>query len=74
MTDAEVTQLLKAAQMFWKKYKSNVPRLHDAQAWGRILAEAEAPLKGLPDRAAGVMVFFAEELDARAREMEAGNG
>lgn len=74
MTNAEVTELLRAAQMFWKKYKDNIPRLHDAQAWERILAEAEAPLKGLPDRAAGVMVFFAEELDARAREMEEANG
>lgn len=70
MTNEQVHELLKAAQRFWKKYRDNVPDHDDAAAWDEAFRAANEPLKGLPEYASHIMLFFWEEL--HARDMERG--
>ena len=70
MTNEQVHELLKAAQQFWKKYRDNVPDHDDAAAWDEAFRAANEPLKGLPEYASHIMLFFWEEL--HARDMERG--
>lgn len=35
MTNEQVTELLRQAQQFWKKYRDAVPDHDDSAAWGR---------------------------------------
>ena len=70
MTNEQVHELLKAAQQFWKKYRDAVPDHNDAAAWDEAFRAANEPLKGLPEYASHIMLFFWEEL--HARDMERG--
>lgn len=68
MTNEQVSNLLKQAQIFWLKYRDNVPDRDDKDTWEEAFREVNAPLAGLPEYAGGVMLFFWEELHARMME------
>ena len=66
MTNEQVTELLKSAQQFWKKYRDSVPT--DEGGIREMMDEAGKPLEGLPPHAFRLMQFFAEEIAIRAVE------
>lgn len=70
MSNEQVTELLRAAQQIWKKYRDDPPGYRDYDAWDVVIKEANAPLEGLPDYAQHIMQFFMMELNARAKTKE----
>ena len=73
MTNEQVTALMKAAQAVWKKYRDDPPGFHDLDAWDEVIREANAPLKGLPERATQIMLFFISEIYERSKARERQN-
>lgn len=67
MTNQEVTDFLKAAQVFWKKWRDDAPYMNDEDRLNAMMHEAGAVLDGQPDHARHLMMFFAEELSERIR-------
>lgn len=70
MTNEQVNTLLMAAQGLWLKYRDNPPGFHDLDAWDDVIREANAPLEGLPEHAAQIMLFFTQELHERSKARE----
>lgn len=70
MTNEQVNALLMAAQGLWLKYRDNPPGFHDLDAWDDVIREANAPLEGLPEHAAKIMLFFVHELHERSKARE----
>lgn len=66
MTNEQVTELLRAAQQFWKKYRDNPPDTKEGCL--KMMAEAGKPLEGLPPHAFRLMQFFTDEIAIRAQE------
>lgn len=73
MTNEQVNALLMAAQGLWLKYRDNPPGFHDLDAWDEVIREANAPLEGLPEHAAKIMLFFTQELHERSKARERQN-
>lgn len=73
MTNEQVNALLIAAQGLWLKYRDNPPDFHDLDAWDEVIQEANAPLEGLPEHAAKIMLFFTQELHERSKAREKQN-
>lgn len=73
MTNEQVTKLLKDAQNIWKRYRDNPPGYNDLDALDRMLEEFNAPLKGLPERATQIMLFFISEIYERSKAREKQN-
>ena len=73
MTNEQVTALMKAAQAVWKKYRDDPPGFYDLDAWDEVIREANAPLEGLPEHAAKIMLFFVHELHERSKSREKQN-
>lgn len=73
MTNEQVNALLMAAQGLWLKYRDNPPGFHDLDAWDEVIREANAPLEGLPEHAAKIMLFFVHELHERSKAREKQN-
>ena len=73
MTNEQVNALLMAAQGLWLKYRDNPPGFHDLDAWDDVIREANAPLEGLPEHAAKIMLFFVHELHERSKAREKQN-
>lgn len=73
MTNEQVNALLMAAQGLWLKYRDNPPGFHDLSAWDEVIREANAPLEGLPEYAAKIMLFFTQELHERSKARERQN-
>ena len=69
MTNEQVTELLRAAQQFWKKYRDKVPT--DEDGIRQMMREAGTPLEGMPPHATHIMEFFAAELSERINAKEA---
>lgn len=70
MTNEQVNALLMAAQALWLKYRDNPPAFGDLDALDRMLEEFNAPLKGLPERATQIMLFFISEIYERSKARE----
>lgn len=68
MTNEQVTELLRAAQQFWHKYRDNTPT--DEDGIRQMMDEAGKPLEGLLPHAFRLMQFFAEEVAIRATGKE----
>ena len=68
MTNEQVTELLRQAQQFWKKYRDNPPDTDEGRR--QMMEEAGKPLEGLPPHAFRLMQFFAEEIAIRAAGKE----
>ena len=73
MTNEQVNALLMAAQGLWLKYRDNPPGFYDLDAWDEVIREANAPLKGLPERATQIMLFFISEIYERSKAREKQN-
>ena len=73
MTNEQVNALLMAAQGLWLKYRDNPPAFGDLDALDRMLEEFNAPLKGLPERATQIMLFFISEIYERSKARERQN-
>ena len=71
MKNEQVTELLRAAQQFWKKYRDNVPT--DEDGIRQMMREAGVPLEGMPPHATHIMEFFAAELSERINAKEANH-
>lgn len=74
MSNEEVTEFLKQAQRFWKKWKDDAPYMNDGDRIDTMIREAGNVVDGLPEHARYLMMFFAEELSARIRAKEDDNG
>lgn len=67
MTNEQVTELLRGAQKYWKKWRDDVPDPDDSVRIDQMIHDANAPLEGMPEQAMKLMEFFTEELAARVR-------
>lgn len=70
MTNEQVTELLRAAQQLWKKYRDDPPKYGDLDAIDRMVEDFSAPVVGLPERASHIMLFFMSEVYERSKARE----
>ena len=70
MTNEQVTELLRAAQQLWKKYRDNPPEYTDSDAIDRMVEEFNKPVEGFPERATHIMLFFIAEIYERSKARE----
>lgn len=70
MTNEQVTELLRAAQQLWKKYRDNPPEYTNSDAIDMMVEEFNKPVEGLPERATHIMLFFIAEIYERSKARE----
>ena len=70
MTNEQVTELLRAAQQLWKKFRDNPPEYTDSDAIDMMVEEFNKPVEGLPEHATHIMLFFIAEIYERSKARE----